>query len=211
MDKPWLFYPDKLFAAASVVIIGVSSAMLSAARVHVQWNQVCGVLLVCGLLLALSFAYRNRIPPTAQLAKLSFWLIFLMNLHLLPMYAVGRIGMPYQDAFYASLDRMLGIEIPAIYDFLCRWQVVSSMVTYIYPTLMGLMVLSVLSLGLTQRYRTVYVMTVAIVVSAILGFTVFALAPSEGPTAYYGIAQPPTEPQFRRVLAELRGVRRHAN
>lgn len=139
-----------------------------------------------------------------DLILMTFWAVLITNLHAFPMFVLARRQMPMNDALLASLDRMLGLEVPMFLSFVREIPLLNQFFVIAYNALMLLKVLAILLpplLGVMSKARE---FALSCLIAACLGMFVFAMFQAVGPWSHYGFEPTPEQANYTRVFATLK-------
>src|SRR5213595_3257275 len=116
----------RLFHATMAVVvlatIAISAWGMWASGIRVQFAQLVPKILLYALILAAAAFYRWRgVPRFVAALLVVFWMGVVSDLHVFPMFLAGRQPAEFQDARLAHIDEALGLEVPALLDWIRRY------------------------------------------------------------------------------------------
>lgn len=149
---------------------------------HYSW-----LLSLPGVLLILLVAqYIEAEKPRLSLVVQTFSTMFVITIAIefLTM-AVQLTPMPLYDHAFARFDAMLGINVAAIKQWMVAHQPLYRLFVWIYESLNVQLILGPLLLALLLQRRSLQVFFVAILISTLVGFTIYYVIPTTDPAAIY--------------------------
>jgi hypothetical protein len=146
-----------------------------------------GALLSLGAIgLYAGIAYYNALTPHRREPLVIFSLgstaqLMLVSFLITPLtYVAASLGMPLQDANLAALDRALGIDWVAYFNFMMQWPALLPPLALGYA-MIGWPVFGIpVVLGWTGRYRRLQQFTLAFALALVVTTAISALVPALG-------------------------------
>jgi membrane-associated phospholipid phosphatase len=137
--------------------------------------------------LAIAVFYRWREEHRLfNVVMMTFWIIIITNSHFFPMYMAARSDVARHDAVLARADSLLGVEVPAVLDWLKPYPAAGYWLLFIYQTLVPLMTLATIVPPLVDRMDKAKEFVVSCLIAAAISLPVFACFKAVGPWDYYG-------------------------
>jgi hypothetical protein len=157
-----------------------------------------GALLSLGAIgLYAGIAYYNALTPHRREPLVIFTLgstaqLMLVSFLITPLtYVAASLGMPLQDANLAALDRALGIDWVAYFNFMMQWPALLPPLALGYA-MIGWPVFGIpVVLGWTGRYRRLQQFTLAFALALVVTTAISALVPALGAYGELGIKLDP--------------------
>ena len=169
-------------------VIGLMAAALAIAMILTGFSFAPGGVLKPAVIIGgyLGVAYynarrRNGRDPVVIFILGSTGQVLLIPILMTPMtYIAASANLPLQDAALAALDRGLGLDWHAYYDFISahHWMVLSAVAAYsmIKWPIFGIPVV----LGFARHYRRIQEFTLAFAIALVVTTVISALVPAAG-------------------------------
>jgi hypothetical protein len=167
-----------------------------------------GFLLVF-LLLGIFFYRWRQVTRITNLLIIVTWSILFGTLYVFPEYAVARCGFPVRDAWFAGIDRSLGLEVPAILQCMASLPAVNSFLKVSYDSLLLFYIMAIMLPPFCGHMGRAKELAVASLAAAVISIPISAVLPAMGPWDYYGYAATPEQEKITTILSGLRGDGRY--
>jgi hypothetical protein len=198
------FCPDNRFFhlfMAGVCVVLIAMAVVCVARLNYRlsapnFNDYVGLI---AFLIAAGYCWWAKFDRFFQACLIIFWSFLLGKLLGFPVYLAARSRMPLQDEALARLDRMLGVQAPAILHLAANHPWASRFFAASYDWLFVVMVLSVMLPAVMYRWTAAKELVVATSLATIIGSGMFALCPAIGPWVVYHFL-PSAQQEFCETL-----------
>ena len=155
------------------------------------------------VMFGLAVLYRRRDPVISDLCQSVGWMVLISNLFNLPMFAIARLKPPFQDATLVAIDQWFRIEIPDILALQSRFPISFTIINSSYNLLLPLIMLAIVLPTACGQGKQVREFFIALMMSGVIGFSLFYLFPAAGWFDHYH-ATP--RPEHRAYLDTIRNV-----
>lgn len=190
---------------ACSAIVAYSIYGVHQANIDVQAASLASRAGLLLLLLGGAAFYRwRRVQPFVDLILMTFWAVLVTNLHAFPMFIVARRQVPMSDALLASLDRMLGVEVPAVLSFVRQTPLFNQFFVIAYNTLILLILLAIIVPPLLGEMAKAKEFALSCLIAACLGMFIFSMFQAVGPWSHYGFEPTPEQANYTKVFAALK-------
>jgi membrane-associated phospholipid phosphatase len=132
-------------------------------------------------------------------------MVLISNLFNVPMFLIGRLKPPFRDDTLAALDSWFGLEVPQILALQSSFPTAYDFVSACYPLLLPLIIAALTLPTAFGDGRCVREFFIALIVSGIIGFTLFYLLPAAGWFERYNITPRPDQVLYLEMIRNTWG------
>jgi hypothetical protein len=191
--------------ALAAATIGLSAWGCAASGLSIYVHQLYPKIALYAVVLAGAAYFRwRRIDSFVTSLLLVFWMGLLCDLHIYPMFLAARRALPPHDAWLASADGLLGLEVPAILAWIEEHPALRAFFDRAYDSLIPLMGLAILTTTALGRLRAAQEYVLSCIFAVAITFPLFACFQAVGPWSYYGYEPSVTQAEYVRVFTALK-------
>ena len=196
-------------AATCVVFAALSAVSMWATKLYFDPMQVAGrmaiLVPVAGFLFGMAAYAKSRgVDSIKNLSIVLAWTFVIGEIHVIPMFAVPRTGVPFRDDLLARVDHAIGVDLPTVVNWVARHPTFRAFSGYCYGSLFALCLLPGLIPPLAGDSASSRRFIVAVVAFAAISFPIMCLFQAVGPWAYYGYKPQINQDSYMAMLTELR-------
>ncbi|MGC2163720.1 MAG: phosphatase PAP2 family protein [Silvibacterium sp.] len=192
-------------AIADLIILAISVIGCKLTSIHIIIGNYLDVIFMACILLTLLFLYwddKKRSPRLDSILVIP-WVLLLIPLLAFPMLIAARLRMPLQDAHFARIDHLLGVNVLVIKIWASHhW--LGKLINKTYPLLLLLLWAASLMPALTGNLDRAREFVVANLVAIAVGIPLFGLLPAVGPWSIYHFAPSAAQAYCQAQLFTLR-------
>ena len=199
----------RTMASAVLAFVVVSAVAMRAGKLHFDPHQLAWRVAILGLTAGLLFgiaahAGRRGVGSLKGLAIILAWTLVIGEVHVIPMFAVPRTGVPLRDDLLARADHAIGADLPRVVDWMDRHPSLRSFSGLCYGSLFALCFLPSLVPPLRGDSASSKRFIVAICAFAAISYPIMCLFQAVGPWHFYGYKPQINQDAYMAKLAELR-------
>lgn len=172
-----------------------------------QRAAIVGSVVIAMFGLARFAEYRGS-TSLRDMAIISAWTIIISQIHIIPMFAATRAGLPMRDGELAWADHAIGAYLPGIVGWVSIHPLIQTLSGVCYESLLLLIVLPSIIPPLCGHSDSSRKFIVATVASAVIAYPIMFLFQAVGPWDYYGYTPQINQHNYMAMLAELRSSHR---
>ena len=132
------------------------------------------------------------------------WAVVLAAILRYPLLIAARLRMPLRDSLFASIDRSLGVNVPAIVQWAVRHSWVGIVLNNSYSLLLPLLLIAIFLPALAGKRKEAQEFIVSNGIAFAIAVPLFTLFPAVGPWAVYHFAARMDQQQCESLLLALR-------
>jgi membrane-associated phospholipid phosphatase len=182
--------------------IGLNLAGWTMARGPLVFRAALSLLFLLGI----AFYRWRRERRIVGLLGIVFWSLTFGILYLTPMYLAARCPVPFRDDVLARMDRVLGVEMPALLPLIDAVPGVKGFLDWCYNTLVVFVVVAIMLPPVCGKMGRAKEYLIAGIASAILSIPLFAVLPAKGPWCYYGYPATPDQDKVTSIIVDLKNA-----
>ncbi len=196
-------------AAICLTFVVVSVVGMRITRLYFDPHQLAWRAALLGVMVGLLFgvaAYAGRrgAESLKNLAIILAWTFVIGEVHVIPMFAIVRTGVPLRDDLLARADRAIGADVPAVMEWMGRHPGLRVTSGFCYGSLYALCLLPSIIPPLLGDAASARRFIVACVTFAVISYPIMASFQAVGPWAYYGYRPQINQDGYMAMFAELR-------
>ena len=133
-----------------------------------------------------------------------FWTAVLAAILRYPLLVAARLRMPLRDPLFASIDRSLGVNVPAIMQWAARHSWAGIVLNRSYALLLPMLLTAIFLPALTGKRKEAQEFVAANGIAFAIAVPLFAVFPAVGPWVVYHFAARIDQQQCESLLFALR-------
>jgi hypothetical protein len=183
----------------------ISAVGLPLTRLSFRPQQLVPTLFLLTVLLAAArLCALRRSPKVVAALTLLAWAYAFGHLCTVPTFIAVRTQAPLIDEQLARLDAALGVEVPAVLEFVEANPRLRQGLDFCYRALIGLMMLALVVPPLCGKVHAAKQYSVGTLLAILICLPIVAMFPGRGPWVVYGYAPSTSQELFMRTFADLR-------
>ena len=202
------FHQCMIVTSAALVVVAI--ACIKFCRYSLPAPQFAAVGNALPFAMAVGYCWWRKREKLLQACLLTGWASVLSTLLKFPMYIAARSPISLKDNLLANADLHLGVEVPAVLQFMALHPGLKSALSASYDLLTPLMILAVVLPAIYSKFTAAKELILGMTFATIAGAPIFALCPAIGPWAHYHFAPTAVQRQCESLLLELHSNRSHA-
>lgn len=178
------------------IIAAVAGAVLLAPAIsnfRIDWSSFAMPVATSAALLAGNWFYRvRRVDPRLASALGCTAQIIAFGAVGAPLsYLAASFDLPLQDRMFDALDRALGFDWPALFEFITTRPVLATVLSVAYVSFTVQASLAVLALALVRQLLWLRVFVLSFILTALVTIAVSAVLPGVGAWEFHGMPSGP--------------------
>ena len=196
-------------AAICVVFAVISAGSMLATKLYFDPRQIASriaILVPVAVVLfgIAAYAGRRGVDSLKNLSIILAWTFIIGEIHVIPMFAIPRTGVPFRDDLLARADHAIGVDLPTVVDWVARHPSFRAFSGYCYGSLFALCLLPSFIPPIRGDSASSRRFIVAVVAFAAISYPIMCLFQAVGPWSYYGYKPQINQDEYMAMLAELR-------